>query len=133
METGSGDSFRSSTDPSMVPVVPAPAPRPAGSGDFILALFSTSSVRCHLAMRRWLRAELLQCCLGSMQNTNSCVFDCTCSLTTRQKWYHLQQAQIIRETNDISTYVAGNFSFLWQRLSPAVDRPRKSQHFHSAL
>lgn len=52
METGFGDALRSSTDLSMVPVVPAPAPRRAGSGDFILALFSMSSVRCHLAMHR---------------------------------------------------------------------------------
>lgn len=59
----------------------------------------------------------------------SCVFDCTCSLTNRKKLYHLQQVQIIRETNDISTYVAGNFSFLWQRLSPAIIRPKVSQLF----
>ena len=85
METGFGDGLGSIADPSMVPVVSVPGPRPPGSGGFIPALFSTSFVRCHLAMRRWLRADLLQSWPGSVQNTNSCVFDCAFSLTNRKK------------------------------------------------
>jgi len=129
MEIGFGDGLGSSADPSVVPVVSAPAPRPPGSGGFIPAQFNMSFVRYRLAAHRWLQADPSQGCLGSTQNTNSCVFDCTCSLTNRQKLYHLQQVQIIRETNDISTYVAGNFSFRWQRLSLAIVRPEVSQLF----
>lgn len=85
METGFGDGLGSSADPSMVPVVSAPAPRPPGHGGFIPALSSMSFVRCRLAVCRWLWADLLQCCPGNAQNANSCVLDCACSFSNRQK------------------------------------------------
>lgn len=128
METGFGDGLGSNADPSILPVVSAPTPRPPGSGGFIPAPFSMSFVRCHLAVCHWLTS-----CSAAEEacRTQTRVFGFACSLTSRLKLYHLQQVQIIRETNDISTYVAGNFSFLLKSLSPAIVRPKVNQFFPS--